>query len=83
MTISPFYCYKDKDQKEIDLLIVQDGTIYPVEIKKTASLGKNMVRHFKTLERLNMPVGSGAIICLVLQTIPLTAEITALPVGVI
>jgi uncharacterized protein len=79
---TPFYYYRDRDQKEIDLLIVQDGTVFPVEIKKTASPDKNMVRHFKTLERLNMSVGLGAIICLVSQTIPLTAAITAFPVSV-
>ena len=30
----PFYYYRDKDQKEIDLIIVQDGLIYPLEFKK-------------------------------------------------
>jgi len=33
----PFYYYRDKDQKEIDLLIIQDGRVYPLEFKKTAS----------------------------------------------
>ncbi|MDL2226644.1 ATP-binding protein [Deltaproteobacteria bacterium OttesenSCG-928-M10] len=40
----PFYYYRDKDQKEIDLLIIQDGTVYPLECKKTASPDKNDVR---------------------------------------
>ena len=31
------YYYRDKDGKEIDLLLVQDQAIYPVEIKKSAS----------------------------------------------
>lgn len=34
-----FY-YRDKDQKEIDLLLYQDGTIYPVEIKNLHFRGK-------------------------------------------
>ena len=80
---TPFYYYRDKDQKEIDLLIVQDGTIYPLEFKKTASPDKSIARHFKTLEKLRMPVGAGAVICLVSQPIPLTATITAIPVGAI
>lgn len=28
---APFYYYRDKDQKEIDLLIVQNGQFYPLE----------------------------------------------------
>ncbi|MCX5816044.1 MAG: ATP-binding protein [Proteobacteria bacterium] len=80
---TPFYYYRDKDQKEIDLLIVQDGTVYPLEFKKTASPDKSIARHFKTLGNLRMPVGGGAVICLVSQPIPLTATITAIPVGAI
>ena len=52
---APFYFYRDKDQKEVDLLIVQDGTLYPLEIKKSASPGKETVRHFQALSKLNLP----------------------------
>lgn len=31
------YIYRDKDQKEIDLLIEENGKLYPIEIKKTAT----------------------------------------------
>ena len=44
--IPPFYYYRDRDGKEIDLLILRDGTIYPIEIKKTASPTKNHVPAF-------------------------------------
>ncbi len=36
------YYYRDRDQKEIDLLIYENGTLYPVEIKKTASPDRRM-----------------------------------------
>lgn len=78
-----FYYYRDKDQKEIDLLIILDGTIYPVEIKKTASPNKEMVRHFKTLERFKMPIGDGGLICLVREPTPLTQTISAIPARLI
>ena len=32
----PLFFYRDKEQNEIDLLIYQDGTLYPIEIKKHA-----------------------------------------------
>ncbi|MCD4652591.1 ATP-binding protein [bacterium] len=80
---APFYYYRDKDKKEIDLLIVLDGEIYPIEIKKTASPCLRDIRQFKTLERLKMPVGSGGLICFTDQIIPLTSSVNAIPVGCI
>jgi len=32
------YFYRDKEKREIDLLIEQNGFLYPIEIKKTASV---------------------------------------------
>ncbi|MGA2938796.1 MAG: ATP-binding protein [Syntrophobacteraceae bacterium] len=80
---APFYFYRDKDLKEIDLLIVRDGTIYPLEFKKTASPGTNDVRHFHTLERLKMPIGPGGVICLAEQSLPLSSSILSIPVAAI
>lgn len=77
---APFYYYRDKDQKEIDLLIVQNGTIYPLEFKKSASPGKNDVRHFQALNKLGMPIGSGGVICLAEQSLPLTPSAVSIPI---
>ena len=78
---APFYYYRDKDQKEIDLIIVQDGTIYPMEIKKTASPNKSDVRHFQVLEKLKMPVGPGGVICLTEQSLPLPPSAWSIPIS--
>jgi uncharacterized protein len=78
---APLYYYRDKDKKEIDLLIVQDDTIYPLEFKKTGSPNKSMVKHFKLLEPLQKNVGEGGIICLSSTLLPLTQKINAIPVG--
>lgn len=76
-----FYYYRDKDKKEIDLLIVRDGTIYPLEFKKTAAPKKDAFRHFKVLEKLNMPVGPGGVICLAEMSLPLTSRVHSIPVA--
>jgi len=78
---APFYYYRDKDMKEIDLLIVQDGTIYPFEFKKTAAPSPADVRQFEVLRRLGLPVGPGGVICLIRQALPLTESAMAMPVG--
>jgi len=78
---APFYYYRDKDQKEIDLLIVKDGTAFPLEFKKSASPRKTDVRHFPVLEKLAMPIGPGGVICLVEESLPLSAEVQSIPVS--
>ncbi len=78
---APFFYYRDKDRKEIDLLIVQDGTAYPMQFKKSASPTKNDVRHFQVLDKLNMPVGPGGVICLAETPLPLTSFAQSIPVG--
>lgn len=80
---APFYFYRDKEQQEVDLLIVQDGTIYPLEFKKSASPGKDAVRHFQALEKLKMPIGPGGVICLTMQSLPLTPTTSSIPVSAI
>jgi len=45
----PVFYYRDKDQKEIDLLLYQNGELSPIEIKKAASPGKTAVKNFNVL----------------------------------
>lgn len=80
---APFYYYRDKDQKEIDLLIIQDGVVHPLEFKKSASPSPRDVRHFKVLDKLNMPVAQGGVICLAEQSLPLTESTLSIPVSAI
>lgn len=77
---APVYYYRDKDTKEIDLLIVQDQTVYPIEIKKTATASKDAIRHFSVLEHLNLKIGHGSLICLINTYLPITQYVDAIPV---
>nr|WP_242508581.1 ATP-binding protein [Rhodocyclus purpureus] len=76
---APLYYYRDKDQKEIDALIVRDGKAYPIEIRKTAQPGRDAVRHFSVLETLGLEVGQGALICLCSEVLPLTSRVELVP----
>jgi len=77
----PLYFYRDKDQKEVDLLIERDNTLYPIEFKKTASPSQTASRHFSVLEKLDKPVGQGAVICLRETDVPLSQTVDAIPVS--
>lgn len=76
-----FYYYRDADQKEIDLVIEQANTLYPVEFKKNATPSKKSFKHFKLLEKLGKKLGNGAVICFVDEEIALTKDIMAIPVS--
>ena len=76
---APLFYYRDRDGREIDLLIQQDGRLYPIEIKRSASAGREAVRHFQALGTLGLPTGPGALVSLVDVRLPLTASIEALP----
>ncbi len=54
------YCYRDRDGREIDLLIEQDNQLYPIEIKKTATPSRTVSRHFDDLGQLGRPLSSAA-----------------------
>lgn len=78
---APLYYYRDKDTKEIDLLIVSGQTIYPIEIKKTSSPNTDHIKNFYTLKKLNKKIGHGAIICLTDTFIPINKTVSAIPVS--
>ncbi|MDD6909575.1 ATP-binding protein [Actinobacillus minor] len=83
----PLYFYRDTNQKEIDLLIEHDRTIYPVEIKTTASPDKKMAKAFGILKD-NLPeeeikIGNGVIINQYPQKLWLAEDLVALPIGMI
>ena len=76
------YYYRDMDQKEIDLVIIREGKIWPVEIKKSTS-PNHPDKNFKTLERFGMEVAPGIVLCLSDQLIPINRGAWLCPVSVL
>ena len=75
---APVYFYRDKEKREIDLIIEQNGKLYPIEIKKTANPSKDMIENFKVLETVK-EVGEGAIICMYDKIINLDEKNKVIP----
>lgn len=73
--------YRDRDKKEIDLLIERDGSLYPVEFKKTARPDERLAKQFRILDKLPLPRGHGGIVCLTQNWLPITDEVDAIPVA--
>jgi predicted AAA+ superfamily ATPase len=73
------YWYRDTQQKEIDLLIERDGKLHPIEIKLTSNPNKSMLKHFNILDNQ----GYGGLICMRESDIPLTEDVSAIPISYI
>jgi predicted AAA+ superfamily ATPase len=62
---APVAFYRDKDMNEIDLLIENDGTLYPIEIKKHADPTKKDISQFRLIDKISsINRGAGGVICL-------------------
>ncbi|MEG9533404.1 ATP-binding protein [Mannheimia indoligenes] len=79
----PLYFYRDTNQKEIDLIIEYDRTLYPVEIKVTASPNKKMAKSFDLLSPLSpeWTLGQGVIINQYPTKLYLSENLVALPLS--
>lgn len=74
----PVYFYRDKEKREIDLIIEENGKLYPIEIKKTANPSKDMIENFKVLETVSQ-VQEGAVICMYDKIINLDEKNKVIP----
>jgi predicted AAA+ superfamily ATPase len=91
----PLYYYRDSNTKEIDLIIWQDGTLYPIEIKKSAN-PTGATKHFSVLNpvaedasfddmtrQLKMKIGMGSVVCLTNDLRPVDKNNWFVPVWLI
>ena len=58
------YYYRDKDAKEIDIVLEQDGGLNPIEIKKNSNPGTELIKVFELLDKSSLPRAKGAVICM-------------------
>lgn len=73
-----FYYYRDKDGKEIDLVIKDYDNIYhPLEIKNTSKVDISMISSFKIIKDL----GKGGIICTGKEVKELTSTHDVIPIS--
>lgn len=88
---APLYFFRNNDKKEIDLLMERDGTLFPIEVKKTASPSRKDARNLNVLDPVTAPdvapelsmfkreIGTGVIVCMVQDTFPVSERAWAFP----
>lgn len=58
------YFYRDRDAREIDVILGGDGKLCPLEIKKTATPDKRLIRAFTVIDKSPLQLGIGAVLCM-------------------
>lgn len=58
------YFYRDRDAKEIDIIMEGDGKLCPLEIKKTVTPDKRFTRVFSVIDKSPLKLGTSAILCM-------------------
>lgn len=76
------YYYRDIDKKEIDLLIVKENKIYPIEIKKSKVPSK-ADKNFGVLNKFGLEVQPAIILCMSEDLIPYNRNVWLCPVSIL
>ena len=75
------YYYRDKDKREIDLLLDEANTLYPIEIKKGSTIDSSWAKNFSALKNVkDHKVADGMVICRVETPTLVTDRVMALPI---
>ncbi|MBI5740631.1 MAG: ATP-binding protein [Nitrospirae bacterium] len=80
---APLWFWRTKEGDEVDLIIEEEGKLFPVEIKMSMRPDLNMAKGILKLQQFSKDVGQGAIICLSESGQPLNREINIVPVSCI
>jgi predicted AAA+ superfamily ATPase len=75
--------YRDKDNKEIDLVLQSDLGLHPIEIKKTASPSPALSRAVALLDKSKSARGMGAVLCTKQELSAASADTAIVPIWMI
>ncbi len=75
--------YRDSNSNEIDMVIESDGTLHPLEIKRSANPGNELIQAFHLLDKASVPRGTGAIICMRPKLSAINSENYIVPIWMI
>ena len=75
--------YRDRDGREIDLVVEQGRALHPLEVKKTASPTPADAKRFKLLDASSFDRGPGGIVCMCESPYPLTETDSLIPSNIL
>lgn len=75
--------YRDDKAKEIDVFIEENNMIHPLEIKKSANPNTREVKKYSIIDKAALNRGSGGIICMCEEVIPIDNDNCFIPSNII
>lgn len=75
--------YRDKSQKEIDLVIEMGNVLHPLEIKKASAPDGRLVRTFSVLAGGQKELGNGGIVCMAETPFPIDENNCYIPSNIL
>lgn len=76
------YYYRDKDNKEVDILYLKDGSICPIEIKKGIN-PPSPTKNFRVLSKYKMPILPGMVIDCADEVRPINENAFVCPIALV
>ncbi len=76
------YYYRDRMQKEVDLIILRNQQLLPFEIKKSAN-PSHALKNFPAVEKLAVEIGFGGVLSLSPDLLPINEKYWQIPVSLL
>ena len=82
--VSPaIYFYRDKDKREVDIVIEENGKLYPLEIKQKSNPDLNDIKNFSALSQFKKEIAPGGVLCSAPTWLPLGKNDYTIPISYI
>lgn len=75
--------YRDSNSNEIDMVIVSNGMLHPLEIRRSVNPGSELINAFNLLDKASVPRGNGAILCMRPKLSAINSENYIVPIWMI
>lgn len=92
---APLYFFRTNDKQEIDILMDTDGTLFPIEVKKSTNPNARHAKNFSALNpvaaedfapelhALKRTIGTGCIVSMASDARPINERLWTLPIWAI
>ena len=82
--VSPaIYFYRDKDMREVDIILEENGKLYPLEVKQKSNPTADDIKNFSVLSQFKKEVAPGGVLCLSPTWLPLAKNDFIIPMSYI
>ncbi len=75
--------FRDSNAKEIDVFVEENNVIHPLEIKKSASPDRREVKKYNVIDKASLKRGSGGIVCMCEEPMPIDEDNCFIPSNLI